>query len=194
MKSYIFSILLILNRLTCVHSDILPDSNPYFVDNVDNVPQGPIYLKGTVEYAWEEDEEGFTVLPDVNRSYYYAIRDISTGDIVATALRIRQKVNNELIGYSPSILGIIRSTIPDENFIKQKCGDFCNRFAGGEDRKLRNLVSTKGTLKNLIVLFKFKDHTTRPLPSKSDINILMNHPGDGVNIAFDKFAPTGSVR
>jgi hypothetical protein len=44
------------------------------------------------------------------------------------------------------------------------------------------------------VLFKFKDHTNRALPSADDIRKLMNHPGNGVTVAYDPVAPTGSVR
>jgi hypothetical protein len=202
-SSRIFFLLTYLMAL--VRSDMSPNPNPYFVTNKYGVSQGPIYLKGGVKYAWEEDEQGFTVLSDVNntRSYYYATLNATTGDLVMTSYSIRKKVNGTLVGSSPSSLGISSHVQPSDNVKVQKCGDFCKKNVQsnnnndrnwGHSQKGRNLVSTTGTLKNLMVLFKFRDHTTRTVPSVSDINILVNHPGDGVNVPFHPLAPTGSVR
>jgi len=176
-----------------VSGDISHNPNPYFVTDKNGVPQGQVVIQGSLKYAWEEDEEGFTVLPSINRTYYYAIQDSTTGDLVATSLPIRKKVNGVLVGKSPLSVGIKRREQPNDKVKKQKCGDFCNDQKGHR-RKLRNLVSTTGKLKNLMVLFKFSDHTSRSLPTVSEIMTLMNHPGDGVNIVHDKLAPTGSVR
>ena len=79
------------------------------------------------------------------------------------------------------------------NFIETKHRD------GSEDTNLRALLAdntqarrrttiTSGTLNNLVVPFKFSDHTTRSLPSTSDLNTLMN------NVGANSLCPTGSVR
>ena len=185
--------MILVSLMTFVRSNVSPNPNPYFVINEYGVTQGPIYLKGSFKYSWEEDDEGFTVLPAGNSSYYYAKQDAITGDLVVTSLPIRNKVKNVLTGTNPLSHGIAHHQQPSEKVKRQRCGEFCNNVKG-HDRELRNLVSATGTLKNLIVLFKFSDHTQRSLPSVSDIDVLMNHPGDGVNIAFDALAPTGSVR
>jgi hypothetical protein len=171
-----------------------PNPNPYYVTADNGVSQGPIYLRGGVQGAWEEEEDGYTVLPDKKGNYFYARQDAATGELVATTLPIRKKVNGVLVGASPRKYGIPRHVRPSEEAQMRKCGDFCEKDHGQGDRRLRNLVSTTGTLKNLIVLFKFKDHTTRTLPTAADITALMNHPGDGVNTAYNLLAPTGSVR
>ena len=191
MKSFNLLIFL-LHGLTFVHS-IAPNPNPYFITSDYGVSQGPIYLRGNMISSWEEDDEGFTVMPTVNRTYHYAQQDAVSGELVVTALPIRKKINGVLVGSSPLALGITRHEQSSQVVQNQKCGDFCTT-ANGRGRELRNLVSTTGTLKNLIVLFKFSDHATRTLPSVSDISTIMNHPGDGVNIAYDALAPTGSVR
>jgi hypothetical protein len=181
-------IIILIHLFTLVYSDMQPNPNPYHVTNVDGESQGPIYLKGSVRYSWEEDEEGFTVVPDENHTYHYAKKDSITGDIVATTVPIRKKVNGDLVGDEslPASLGITQEQ-PSEKVKQQKCGDFCGKAAP-------SLISTTGVLKTLIVLFKFKDHTARSLPSVSGITKLMNHPGDGVTVAYDPLAPTGSVR
>ena len=186
-------LILFVTVFSFVHSDISPNPNPFFVIDSNGVSQGPVYLKGSFKYSWEEDDEGFTVVPVGNRSYYYAKQDVTNGDLIATTLPIRKKVKNVLVGSSPLSLGIARHEQPSEKVKRQNCGVFCEN-GKGHGRDLRHLVSTTGTLKNLIVLFKFSDHTTRSLPSVSDIDVLMNHPGDGVNVAYNPLSPTGSVR
>jgi M6 family metalloprotease-like protein len=54
----------------------------------------------------------------------------------------------------------------------------------GHGRSLRSI----GTLRNLVILLQWSDHENRALPSKEDIDILMNHEGP------HKLCPTGSVR
>ncbi|KAG7359169.1 M6 family metalloprotease domain containing protein [Nitzschia inconspicua] len=51
-------------------------------------------------------------------------------------------------------------------------------------RRLRSI----GTLRNLVVLIRWSDHQNRVLPSKENIDILMNHQGP------HPLCPTGSVR
>lgn len=55
----------------------------------------------------------------------------------------------------------------------------------------RRVATSKsiGTLKNLVILMKFKDHKNRILPSKEDIMVLMN--SDEVD---EELAPTGSLK
>jgi hypothetical protein len=176
-----------------VHADMSPNPLPYYVTDDDGVSQGPIFLKGSAKYAWEEDEDGFTVMSDGKRRYYYAHLNESSGDLVATRLPIRTKLNGTLVGLSPLDHGLERHERPHLDVRMHKCGDFCKEKMG-HGRELRKLVPTTGTLKNLIVLFRFSDHTSRVLPTAANITKLMNHAGNGVGIPFDPVAPTGSVR
>jgi hypothetical protein len=193
MRFY-FLILLFAPIVNLVRSDIPPNPNPYYVKNANGVSQGPIFLKGGVTGSWEEDEEGYSVLPDSKRNYFYLKFNASSGDVFATTLPMRKKVNGVLVGSSPSTYGIPRHARPSKDVQMRKCGEFCEKNNNGRDRQLRNLVSTKGTLKNLMVLFRFSDHVNRTLPSPENITTLMNHPGNGVNVTYHSLAPTGSVR
>ena len=57
-----------------------------------------------------------------------------------------------------------------------------------DEKSHRRTVITSGTLKNLVVPIRFADHTSRGLPSRSDLNALMN------NVGPNPLCPTGSVR
>lgn len=43
-----------------------------------------------------------------------------------------------------------------------------------ESRRRRTATSTTGTVKNLVIPFKFSDHATRTLPTRNDLDLLFN--------------------
>jgi hypothetical protein len=53
----------------------------------------------------------------------------------------------------------------------------------------RAAISTTGTLKNLVIPIRFKDHAERTLPSQADLSVLFNNNGPD-----PKLCPTGSVK
>jgi hypothetical protein len=52
----------------------------------------------------------------------------------------------------------------------------------------RRATQTTGTIRNLVIPLKWSDHTGRTLPSREDIDVLMNHAGP------ERRCPTGSVK
>jgi hypothetical protein len=87
--------------------------------------------------AREEDEEGYTVLPDPHRTYFYARQDVSTGELVATTLPIRPKVDGVLVGISPSQYGISPHEKESEEARLRKCGGICIRDNSGHDNSVK---------------------------------------------------------
>lgn len=75
----------------------------------------------------------------------------------------------------------------------------CSLYTGGvcpcddtKDRRLRGRELTgitQGTVKNLVIPIRFVGHESRTLPSKSDLNVLMNAMSPDANLA-----PTGGVK
>ncbi|NJN43296.1 MAG: hypothetical protein HC806_00185, partial [Anaerolineae bacterium] len=64
-----------------------------------------------------------------------------------------------------------------------------NTTISDEDGVRRQLnPSLAGTLRNLVVLLRWSDHVGRPLPSREDVSVLMNHKGPHA------LMPSGSVR
>jgi hypothetical protein len=66
-------------------------------------------------------------------------------------------------------------------------------FVEGNDRRnqrrRRTATATVGTLKNLVILLRFRDHRNRAVPTKNEIDILMNSEE-----AHPIYAPTGSLK
>ena len=86
----------------------------------------------------------------------------------------------------------------------EKCGKVCEEHlengsagdgsAGNKQRMLRSLSTgkhapTKGIVPNLVIPIRFADHASRQLPTKAQLDILMN--GDTRD---EKINPNGSVR
>jgi hypothetical protein len=62
-----------------------------------------------------------------------------------------------------------------------------NQQSPDHHRRLR--TATIGTLNNLVVLIRFRDHQRRSVPTKNQINVLMNSEE-----AHPTLAPTGSLK
>jgi hypothetical protein len=58
----------------------------------------------------------------------------------------------------------------------------------------RTATATTGTIKNLVIPFKFSDHATRVLPTPSEINILFNGSEQDCNSNQAICGKSGSVR
>jgi hypothetical protein len=63
-----------------------------------------------------------------------------------------------------------------------------SKFLPTSDQHHRR-TATIGTLKNLVILIKFRDHNRRTVPTKEEINVLMN--SEEVDPIY---APTGSLK
>jgi M6 family metalloprotease-like protein len=83
-----------------------------------------------------------------------------------------------------------RRRLLDPQFCKdlsdKECSDWNESFEG-HTRKLNGIVKRTGTLRPLVLLMKFSDHTERPLPTRDQVDELWNGIGINDNI------PTGSI-
>ena len=159
-------------------------------------------------------DDGYTIMKKDDGVYYYANLDSSTGELKPTNKRADKKKPPNGIGKKlrPSKAAFDKkckekqlicdkSLAPPNNNNKKNNKDknknnkknpWARRLRGMEedtDTTDRKLTTTLGTLPNLVIPIRFNDHVGRTLPSKSDINILMNNQGPSPGIA-----PTGSVR
>ena len=97
--------------------------------------------------------------------------------------------NSRVGSTDPSQKGIPKHLRPTKNKdCKQK---LCQEQFKRNLRRPRQLASstpTTGTLRNLVIPMKWADHVNRTLPTRENLDILMNHNGSHA------LCPTGSVR
>ncbi|EEC50348.1 predicted protein [Phaeodactylum tricornutum CCAP 1055/1] len=185
-------------------SGTLASPFPFEELNADGSPTGEMYVFGGPGNSWLEDKNGFTICPvvthpdkipqqlsnedsvgnaDPETTFYYCGKD-KNGDVVP---RMDLQVGRE----SPQASGLKPNVGKNENQIEEECGAFCEvddsgRRLGefrGSHRKLQ------GTLKNLVVLMRFSDHSSRNfLPTVAEVDDLMNAESPTAS------CPTGSVK
>ena len=168
-----------------VHS---PNPVPYQVTYDDGTKSPPIKLrlKGDLHLqtheVFEETEDGYTVTVGRNGRYFYVDFDEEKGKLVKTKFVAREgkrfhqrNVTANAFQKSQEVLEVAK-----DGTVLDKIND-----------KGRNLYA--GTVPNLVVLFKFKDHDNRKMPSRADIETLMNGDDDTCT-PNNPICPTGSVR
>ncbi|KAL3905452.1 MAG: hypothetical protein SGILL_009674 [Bacillariaceae sp.] len=151
---------------------------------------------------WITDENDYAVVRDASGVYAYA--EVSEdGKLVPSANKvgargppkddanIHRRPSDEKVmleGSSASPRGTMRRGSDDQAF-ETPSGSLrgSNQQAPGHERRLA--TATIGTLKNLVVLIRFRDHTRRSVPSKNDLNVLMNNER-----VHPTLAPTGSLK
>jgi M6 family metalloprotease-like protein len=138
-------------------------------------------VHGDEWFNWTEDTNGFTVVKSGNRFLYASVD--AQGQLVPTAFEVGTD--------DPKAHGLPTHTLPAKNPNNPGTNQpsMAPGGTGGASTEASN-PSAIGTLKNLVVLCMFNDHSpgvhTRP---ESDFSIIMNTPG-----GHPQLAPTGSVK
>jgi M6 family metalloprotease-like protein len=142
-------------------------------------PDGSIItlrVRGDEHYNWLADVKGYTVVRE-NDWFEYAELGID-GNLISTGL---------IVGIDdPSRAGLEPGIIAAPEFRELSAKTIAR--PGGVDAPILN-VPPLGTVKNLVVMVRFSNHVSRPLPSAADMDVLFNAVGGDPSIA-----PTGSVR
>jgi len=166
----------------------------------DGTTTPPLSAKGGPRLHYVTDSKGYTVIEDENHWFVYAEDAVDgSGRLSSSGMRVGRG--------NPEKKGIHQGAVPAGNVQVEQCGRLCDyydddgnrRRLGKEEEEDEEGVtaatsasssrSSIGTLKNLVVLMRFSDHADRTLPSRDDIDVLMNSVGGDPLLA-----PTGSVR
>ena len=127
--------------------------HPFTVEQPDG-SRVVLHVRGNPAFNWQEDINGFTVLEQSGR-YVYARRGAS-GRLEAT--------DHEVGKVDPRAVGLNWRTLPSAAV---RAALRAGGPAGEESAPAAapEASLTQGTLKNLVVLIRFADHTTRTLPT-----------------------------
>ena len=150
-----------------------------------------MYIHGSEIFQYLTDEAGYTIIPNTHkdnegngkRRFEYAVLD-TNDELVSSGFVVGKD--------DPKKTGLKKKTLPSKETIMKKCRakKFCDDDNVGQAKpKMSIQAITSGNLKNLVVIFKFSDHTTRSMPSRESMDVLMNTVGGDPSLA-----PTGSVR
>eukprot|EP00985_Skeletonema_marinoi_P012589 scaffold6092_cov105-Skeletonema_marinoi.AAC.6 len=214
MKSIAFfaSALIILSQCAFRGAAISASPNP-IIQEQEGLLLPPIYIRGDEHFHWEEDVNGYTIIDDPDSTRHnttrkgkvYAKIDVASGNLVSTGIQfgVSSSTPSSATLSKLRAAGLKKHARPSEKIRKARCGDFCDdvfsasangRNKGGSRRRdlqkqeeranRRQLVSSEGSLRNLVVLIRFADHVNRILPSPAEYDILLNGPGGSVNDVF----------
>ncbi len=137
-----------------------------------------LQIRGDEFYHWLEDTQGYSVVQS-GPTYVYAVLDAQENLIPTTALV--GKSDPAKLGFKPKMLpsGKAVNRLRSESPLSKP----------PDARPGLNSIPATGTVKNIVIMMIFSDHTTRTLPTGPQLNTLFN------SVAPDPlYAPTGSVR
>ena len=140
--------------------------------------------RGDEFFHWHEDMKGFTVVRDGER-FVYAKLDDATGQMRPTGW-LAGKVDPRTVGLIPAQLTPPTLRPPNLNQGLAPYRPWAKKDAKGNIQD----IAASGTVKNLVILCLFSDHTVAAnARQQSDYNVLFNQTGGDPTLA-----PTGSVK
>jgi len=147
--------------------------------------------------AYETTENGYAV-QKIEGYYKYLELNNVTGRLVDSGLHVRKGIEpyrNIAVGIKGRIESYLnnnsRTSLKNQNPLRRIIEIEKNNGIPREHSHVNShrRTATLGYRANLMIPFRFSDHLNRPLPSISDLNVLMNNIGPN-----KKLCPTGSVR
>ena len=140
-------------------------------------------------FHYMTDVDGYIVVEDNNDTVVYASMDYKTGTIVPSTMVVgSDSPKHHGVHDTNAVIGTRRlSHAGHDDPALGRTLQFL-RLSNSSSFPSRRL-KLPSTLKNLVILVRFRDHENRPLPPREDLDVLFNKVGG------DKFlAPTGSIR
>lgn len=177
---HVFLMLLVTGTLVwgTIASAIPASPHPFAATQPDGTSI-TLRVRGDESMCWFEDLAGYAVVRDKANTYVYATLD-THGQLEPTDLQVGKA--------DPVASGLNKGLHPLESIIDAALQSRVPPAATSD--KAQTAVATTGTVKNLVVLCLFADHTLaangRP---QSEYDILFNSTGGDPTIA-----PTGSVK
>ncbi|MBT8102790.1 MAG: M6 family metalloprotease domain-containing protein [Gammaproteobacteria bacterium] len=138
-----------------------------------------LHIRGDEHFNWTEDTDGFTVVRDAGGRYVYA-RLGAGGLLEPTSFAVGKA--------DPRAIGLTRRILPAPAVRAQTRRSGASPLVGEPGAAPEN-IAPLGNVKNMVIMIRFSDHVSRPLPSNADIDILFNAVGGDAQLA-----PTGSVK
>lgn len=181
--------ILLWSLLGFVHIEAMTaDPRPFDFTQADG-SKVTLFLRGNEFLHWHEDQQGFTVIKNKENFVYAKLNE--KGDLEPTA-KIVGKSDPRAIGLTPKLLPPASRRSPNLNDEKAPYRPWASKKAAPAfrpDGTTQNIVAA-GTVKNLVILCLFSDHTVAANGrSQVAYNTMFNKVG-----GQELWAPTGSVR
>lgn len=149
-----------------------------------------LFIRGNPKFQYLTDSNGYSVMPNHNRTMVYAVVDESLGYLVPTEMIVGVTNPTEMEQLVPHIM-------PNLTVRETMCGRLCQDKDSSQSavsammmhHAKMSMNPGAAVRKNLVILARFADHKDRALPSQLDYDALFNSATPG-----SSFAPSGSVR
>eukprot|EP00054_Salpingoeca_dolichothecata_P030662 m.251839 g.251839 ORF g.251839 m.251839 type:complete len:974 (-) comp26701_c0_seq1:213-3134(-) len=132
---------------------------------------------------YTETVDGYTVLQNSDEVWTYALKNNSTGDL---------EVSDLIVGEDAPPEDLEKHLRPDNAPVKEEdpnAPQSINLVRRAEEaRRARRALRPLGTIKNLVVLFKFSDQASVNFPTRDDVNKVFNGGRD------HRMSPYGSIQ
>lgn len=139
-----------------------------------------LHFRGDKRFHWYEDAKGYTALRNADGYYVHAALG-ADGALAPTKSRVGLD--------DPAASALLPGILPDAGVIERISSARLATPPEFAAKSASKAITPIGTVKNLVILARFSNHTGRTLPSVSDFNTLFNTVG-----GHGTLAPTGSVR
>eukprot|EP00590_Aulacoseira_subarctica_P006728 CAMPEP_0172413874 /NCGR_PEP_ID=MMETSP1064-20121228/436_1 /TAXON_ID=202472 /ORGANISM="Aulacoseira subarctica , Strain CCAP 1002/5" /LENGTH=926 /DNA_ID=CAMNT_0013150261 /DNA_START=29 /DNA_END=2806 /DNA_ORIENTATION=- len=200
MKIICFWLGVIASTIEALPLTMPANPNSYTQVNADGSVTPPMRLigggeSGGYDSTAEVTEDGYTV-SKIQGAYMYMEHDAQLNALVSSGLQAgkenpktsKSKRTGKKIGRNEHAKAKSKVNTKNERSLIAQIEE-ANGIPNEHSHVARRRTAVVGNKKNLMIAFKFSDHTTRTVPSTADLTVLMNNQGPDAALC-----PSGSVR